>query len=529
MPANLQHWIDHLKQHPLPAMALTAQQVSTQMGRTRTTHSDYQRIIARDPGFALSIFRYLGELPKPPREPVTSLVHAVALAGLAPLALGTKRLPLIKSGEDVTRAKGLLHCYSRSAHAALFLSHWAQIRRDANPDELLLAALLHDCGEMALWSTAPGEMARIEARINAGVAPEEAAVAQLGFTLPELSQGLAEVWRLPALIVSSAQPAGAFQSRSLGVMLACALARSSSACWDSEQTLTLIELAAEYCRQTIDQAAAGLHSCCAEAARQLHGLPLPISAPALLQLTPRIANEADTERVEMQATAVEHHTPERSKVESANQSARFSDQARPSASAPNSTQSSATGMEVTTHPRIEPDAPIDPSTIVAPPVQKNNPAAGSSLQYMLSGIMRQIVAECGVERAMFAMITPDRRSLRARFILGATKEAKIRTFQVGLEKRHLFSALLLKQQSFWLNQGNREKYLTSIPEELHILLNIDNFFVGSLFAAGTSLGIIYGDCGSAGNLDQASFNQFKQLLQHLNQQLAENTTIRIAS
>ena len=53
----LQDWIARLQDKPLPAMALTVQRVTQLIDSPNTTNADYQRIISRDPGFTLSIFR----------------------------------------------------------------------------------------------------------------------------------------------------------------------------------------------------------------------------------------------------------------------------------------------------------------------------------------------------------------------------------------------------------------------------------------------------------------------------------------
>ena len=73
MPASLHDWVNVLNQ-PASHGAFTQQRVSALMARPNSTHADYQRIIARDPGFALSIFRHLGALPESAQGPITTIV-----------------------------------------------------------------------------------------------------------------------------------------------------------------------------------------------------------------------------------------------------------------------------------------------------------------------------------------------------------------------------------------------------------------------------------------------------------------------
>ena len=243
MPASLTDWVDRLEKRPLPAMALTIQRVTRLLDSPSTNHADYQRVIARDPGFALSIFRHFAARDPGSLTSVGTLPHALSLLGLAPIMEGA-RLPLLKR-QPGTVKPGLQMLYSQAAHAAAYAWHWAQCRLDGQADEMALAALLYDCGEMALWAHASDEMRKIERHRGNGMGRDNSALAVLGFTLEQLSYALAERWHLPALTRESLAVTGAFQPRPLGVMLASALACRTAWSWSDEETLTLIELSAD--------------------------------------------------------------------------------------------------------------------------------------------------------------------------------------------------------------------------------------------------------------------------------------------
>jgi len=530
MPASLHDWVDRLKSQPLPAMASTVQRVSALMARPSSNHTDYQRIIARDPGFALSIFSYLSDLPRPPREPITTLTHALALSGTAPLEACVAQIPVINQHSDTEYSRGLLFCYSRAVHAAVYLSRWSDIRKDSNLEELMQAALLRECGEMALWCAAPEQMAMLESRVVQGLSRDNASLAVLGFNLTQLSLRLAHAWGLPPLIGDSLAPDGAFRSRSLGVMLASELAHSSTVSWGSDQTMELIDLAADYCRQTTDQAAAALHSLCAETARQLHQLDLPVAAALLLHIEPRPeaaaagAGEQEKQRTESvdpsTTPATQPEVPAPPATKSAAQKVQLPEQ--PGVDSELAVEAEA-GSE--THqkqkiaaetPSITPESELDGGHPHPQPARK---PAGDKLQTRLTRVMKQLRDNAGLERAMFAMMAPDSKSLRARFIIGAEKGAGIKTFQVSLDKRHLFSVLMAKPQSFWLNNDNRKKYLSAIPPYLHKALNTEGFFVSSLFVGNKPVGILYAD-SSTGKLNSGSFTYFKQLALQLSTELS---------
>ena len=62
MGESLSDWIERLKVQSLPAMSPTVQLVAQMVDGRNTTNNDYQRILSRDPGCALAVFRCFADL-----------------------------------------------------------------------------------------------------------------------------------------------------------------------------------------------------------------------------------------------------------------------------------------------------------------------------------------------------------------------------------------------------------------------------------------------------------------------------------
>ena len=479
MPIDLSNWADRLVNQPLPAMALTARRVTLLIDRPSTVNADYQWIIGVDPGYSLAVFRAIEKAPHRPLETAGNLAHAIALLGVAPLIAGTKNLPVLDVGSESIH-QGLLDCYSQAAHAAWYAYHWGLARNDPNPEEMAVAALLHDCAAMALWSQTPEVMEQILRGEKSGQGRDQAATQVLGFQLDQLSLMLSERWRLPPLVAGALTHSGAFESRSLGVMLASSLAKASAADWQSEQTGELIELAAEYLGHSVDQASAGIHSLTAAAARLITELPLTTSAHCLVQHGPGVTTNAPPETV-----VTDSPSPARRKQT----------------------------------PALSPTA--------TPPVKSSGDqakprTAANRLQQAFSRIMREVKEGVGMDRTMFAILTPDKQALRPRFVLGADQASPLRGFQLSLDRPHLFSLLMAKPQSFWLHAENRGKFLPMIPAPIDNTINDEGFFVTSLFVRKQPLGLLYGDCADASQLTRQRFDLFKELSRQLSDELGGN-------
>lgn len=97
---------------------------------------------------------------------------------------------------------GLNHCEFRSVLAASISRAWAVQHADASPDEVALAALLSECGELLLWHFMPELPQKAEDELAAGRAGRTLKAQQqaLGFTFKQLTLALVEAWELPGLI-----------------------------------------------------------------------------------------------------------------------------------------------------------------------------------------------------------------------------------------------------------------------------------------------------------------------------------------
>jgi HD-like signal output (HDOD) protein len=97
---------------------------------------------------------------------------------------------------------GAHHCVAHAVMAAQIARAWAIYRADVSPDEVTLAALLSDAGELLLWHFAPELPLKAEAELHSGRAQRTLKAQQqaLGFTFKQLTLTLAQAWELPALL-----------------------------------------------------------------------------------------------------------------------------------------------------------------------------------------------------------------------------------------------------------------------------------------------------------------------------------------
>ncbi|MES9884762.1 MAG: HDOD domain-containing protein [Sedimenticola sp.] len=503
MSASLSEWVERLEKTSLPAIPFTLQQIPLLLDRQSTTNADFERVIGRDPGFALALFRALGVKSKQLEEPISSLAHAVSMLGVEAVTRTRKMLKVLEPPSKKHDTEALYECYSRAAHAAVYALKLGHGHRDEKPEQIAIAALLNGCGEMALWAHAKDEMLKIRQQMERGVCRNDAAMQVLGFTLDQLSHALAKQWKLPPLASKALTLAGAFEERSLGVMLASTMAEESTKGWYSEAIDELIELAADYQQITPDRATGLCHSWATEAARSLNDLTMPLSAYSLMNPIV-VAAEKPVAVAKRAATPKPATKKATAKAAPAKKSA--AKKAAPKQKPSPQTTATAKKRKPT------PAAVAKKSTAVSVEAVSID---DQLLQEQVIHTFKEMKKRLGVKQAMFARLTPTGDELKVKFVIGAEKNAPLRTFSVKLEGKQLFSLLMKKSQCFWLKPSNRDRYLPLIPETVQPALAMEGFFAISVFVRRHPLGLLYADFTSTEALTADGYEIFRQLGQEL--------------
>lgn len=125
------------------------------------------------------------------------------LAAVMQLGLRNFRNLLLGSPETDDARPGLLACSARAVLASQIAQMWGRARSDISPEEVAMAALLAEIGELLLWHFAPElPQAALDA-LTDGRASRSAMAQELicGFRFRELSLKCATVWALPPLLI----------------------------------------------------------------------------------------------------------------------------------------------------------------------------------------------------------------------------------------------------------------------------------------------------------------------------------------
>ncbi len=132
------------------------------------------------------------------------LGHETTTPLAAVMQLGTDnfRKLMMNSPETDESNPGLAECEARSHLASRLALRWGTARSDLSPEEIGLAALLSEIGELLLWSFAPELPIASAQALRSGRASRsiQAQMETCGFRFKDLTLKCAAIWHLPSLL-----------------------------------------------------------------------------------------------------------------------------------------------------------------------------------------------------------------------------------------------------------------------------------------------------------------------------------------
>lgn len=438
-----------LSETTLPVMPHTARELRRLLRLDMGSNPQLLEALVDDPGAAVAVFRQLGRLRADANQRVGDVAHAVSMIGREAFTALIEGLPEVGLGD----ARGTLNAgpcgaYSQAAHAAYFAATLAGSRQLPATPELRTAALLKNTAIVALWAIQPDAAQRASYAVRDGVPAEQAYAAELGESLSEANRRLARAWSLPRLAqASDTDGLGGAQARV--VQLAERLAQATSAGWQHPGAAQATAELADFLDISRDAANARLHEWAIDAARRLSRLHYPLPGFELAYMPGEVEDDDD-------------------------------------------------------------DIPLMGSWRRKPPATqaaKTRPAA-PDLQRTMAEVIRRIRDEAGAERVLFAMLNKDRSRLRTRLALGGRPDDGVRSLDLALNEKNLFTAMLGKSQSIWLNHANAARFRAYLPDSLARLLAPHGAYLMSLFVRQRPLGLLYAD---GARLDEQGYRQFRDL------------------
>lgn len=467
---SINDWVKRIGVKPIPVLNDTITDLRRVIAKPNARISEIVAVVERDPGLTVYVLRIMNSKQRSSMSSVvTSVQQALMMMGTDQLNELPQRLPQLEQTlQDPARTR-LLKTFMRTYHAARQALAWAMQRRDMTPDEVFAATQLHFIGEMGLAIHAPEMLDEIDQLcIEKHIPSEEAQYIKLGFTLDDLTLQLAQQWQLPALVSEALHAENAKFPRAYGVMLAVQLGRHAAIDWYGAKTRSIQANAAEWLDVDTDDIVRQTHVLAVEVARDAYKVYKVTPAACCLPML--------------------HMAP--------------AGESRPTEA---STPQAPEAVDICLMPQ--------PALIKKLLMQLNHPDIHKyDAQQIMNVVVQGIHHGLGMNRVVYARLDEAKRRLLADKIVGSNNDPIFSRFEIGLKEPSLFSMLMEKNQAVLINDGNRHKLWSLVPQDFQKKINVNSFVAMSIYIDNQPVGLMYADRHSNNcQLDETSYNYFKTI------------------
>lgn len=201
-PQGLEAWAELLREEEMPIFSNTAQKIYSAMDDRKKGAMELASIILQDPSLTAKLLK-VGNCPyyNPSRQKISTVSRAIVILGMQmirELTLACSFFESILSPANKERANKEI---AQAIHAAVQARELAITLRDQSPEEVFVAALLHNIGHVAFWCSSNRKTAGMHEKLaSSGLDGEEAEKQVLGFCLNDLGKKLSKSWHLGGLI-----------------------------------------------------------------------------------------------------------------------------------------------------------------------------------------------------------------------------------------------------------------------------------------------------------------------------------------
>jgi len=481
---DLEAWVDLLVDIKFPILDETAKNVVGMKSSSGMSMDRFCDSMLHDPGTVLTMLRWANSLSRGRlSSEVTTLESATMMIGLEKVKRLPAKMTKLELPAKDEHMRAYMHVACRAFHAGYQAYDWASRRADMVPKESFVAGFMHNIGSMAILLNGGEEINQIRKIVESDeVSADEAHYLVLGFSLKQLSHALAVRWKLPELVIESLMADKATNPRVYGVMLACQLAKLAETGWYTTEMMNCTQSIAEFLELGHDRTTSIIHQNAVAAARESNWYQV-IPAATLLPRIPELKLDCD-------------------------------------------------GIPIIEEEEHElQNFCLMPQLQVYKDLVENIRSAASliDLSTLMTLTMRAMHDGLGLNRVVFAMLEGvESDELKARYMTGTDNDPEFNQFEILLFPINLFTHVMKKAQSIWINNDNKEKYLKLVPEQFKKTIRIESFFAGSVYVDGKPIGLFYADRHTKDCLlDEATYKRFKVLIQLVGKAIEAQRAVNI--
>lgn len=473
---GLEYWVERLNEAELPVLAAVVQDLQQLAAEDQSSVKQLADVLLRDASLTSQVLRVANSVYyNPSQESIRTISRAIVLIGFDNVRLIGLSVSLIDGLLSKAPREQLLELLARAFHAAVQARNLAGFVLSRQQEEVFIAALLYNVGELAFWGAGGAQADELSARLDQPGQEADAAVRDvLGVSFRQLTLGLARSWGLGENIglalSSSAQKDPAARAVALGVRISEAALDG----WDCAAMEALIDQVAVFTQLPREEVLPQILASAEEAVK----VAATFGASRLCSLIP----QTDPEQIRLQR--------ERRRAA-----------------------------------LLQPDLELAGRCLQQLVALSSAP---SGIEAILDNLLSGLHQGLGLERVMVAVLAEQQTRYRVRRALGEGAGQWLAGFDLPVGSgadAHLFDYVLKARECLWMGVPASYGLNDLVTQTLRQHLGQGMFFIAPLLAGKRQIGVIYADnrvSGRALRHEQfIAFQRFAQMVGRCLQALSQ--------
>lgn len=238
----------------MPIFSNTAQRIYAALDDKQKGAMELATIILQDPNLTAKLLKFSNSpYYNPSRQKISTVTRAIVILGgqtIRELTLVCSFFESILSPTNKERANIEI---AKAIHSAVQAREIAVNLSDSSPEEVFVATLLHNIGQVAFWCSNSKHTAKLQAQIASGDLNSTQTERQvLGFHLADLGKKLSKAWQLTGLINQAINHPDSSDKRIQIVRLGRLICDAVYEGWDSDAMQTCLSKIQKLTGEDID-------------------------------------------------------------------------------------------------------------------------------------------------------------------------------------------------------------------------------------------------------------------------------------
>lgn len=472
---GLKQWLSRLNQAELPAIAVVVHDLLRLSQSENASVRQLTDVLLRDTSLTSRVLRVSNSVYcNPGREVIKTISRAVVVIGfdqVRMIGLSVSLLDGLLQGAPRDQLQRLL---GRAFHGAMQARNLAHYSALPEKEEIFIATLLRDIGELTFWSNAGRRGDELLRHLDEAGDPalrERVVREHLGTSFTQLSLALLKDWNLGeiAQLVQASHQASGPAARA--VALGAAIAETAVQGWRSEAMQALVVETSTFMGVSVDEAMQQIIASTNEA-RQVAGscsngdlnawIPRPDEQP--LDLSDLLhVGESDSRQV----------------------------------------------LATVQEPLLQPNVDLMKLSLQSLALMARTPI---NVDSTLSAVMNGLHLGAGLERVMLAVLADRQSRFRVKRALGKGTQTWIQSIDLAItQEQHIFSYALQSREPLWMGSPACLTLEPLVTSAVRGWFGDGPFFIAPVIAGTRPIGVLYADMRVSGRaLGKSQFDAFKR-------------------